>query len=296
MDEKTMKNSNFLDEIIKSLKPTDILNIIGKVGTGKSSLAINIIKNIVINSNKNVAIFSLETASVSLIPLLIKMKINKLNVFINKSDFEKNPEIEEITSKGFFYLYDGENIKTGKIKTQIDSLIEELKKRKQKLDLIVIDYLQLTYPSTDNLYIDTEDKKGKKLREDYDALIKQFAETNLNEIMEMNIKKLKEIAENYNIPIILVTMLNNNEKKGNEQRKVIKENSDIVIEIERQEKDTIMKLTLPNKQTQNINVQFNKTLCEFVETKTRKQLKEDAFRKEIEQIIKEHKDEFDKLS
>ena len=135
------------------------------------------------------------------------------------------------------------------------------------MDLVFIDYLQLTYPSTDNLYIDTEDKKGKKLREDYDVLIKQFTETNLNEVMETNIKQLKEIAENYNIPIILVTMLSDNEKKEKEQRKIIKENSDVVVEIERQEKYSIMKLTLPNKQTQNINVQFNKTLCEFVERK-----------------------------
>ena len=262
-----MKNSNFLEEIIKDLKPTDILNIIGKAGIGKSSLAINIIKNIVISNNKNVAMFSLETASVSLIPLLIKMKANKLNVFINKSDFEKNPEINEITSKGFFYLYDGENIKTGKIKSQIDSLIEELKKRKQKLDLVCIDYLQLTYPSTDNLYIDTEDKKGKKLREDYDVLIKQFAETNLNEIMETNIKKLKEISTNCNIPIILVTMLSDNKEQENEQKKVIKENSDVVMEIERQENNSQIKITDSKNKTEIINCKFDKNSCEFIEIK-----------------------------
>lgn len=293
---KLMKNSNFLDEIIKSLKAADILNITGKVGTGKSSLAINIIKNMILNNNKNVAMFSLESFSVSLVSLITQMKSKNLNAFINKTNFEKNPEIEEKTSKCFFYMYDGVSIKIGKIKSQVDNLIEELKKRKQKLDLVCIDYLQLTYPSTDSLYIDTEDKKGKKIREDYDVLIKQFAETNLNEIMETNIKKLKEIAGNYNIPIILVTMLSNNEKKENEQRKVIKENSDVVVEIKRQEKDSIMKLTLPDKQTQNINVQFNKTLCEFVETNIAEELKEEKFKKEIEQIIKEHKDEFDKLS
>ena len=33
-----------------------------------------------------------------------------------------------------------------------------------------------------------------------------------------------------------------------------------------------------------------------IENKTEKKLKEEEFRKEIEQIIKEHKDEFDKLS
>lgn len=284
------------EEIIKDLKPTDILNIIGKVGNGKTSLAVNIAKNIVINSNKNVAIFSLETTSVSLLSLITEMKNKKLNVFINKTDFEKNPEINEKTSKGFFYIYDGESVKTGKIKSQIDNLIEELKKRKQKLDLVFIDYLQLTYPSIDNLYIDTKDKKGQELKGNYDVLIKQFANTNLNEVMETNIKQLKELAENYNIPIILVTMLSNNDKKRDEQRKIIKENSDIVIEIERQENNSQIRITDSKNKIEIINCKFDKNSCEFIETKTAKQLKEEDFKKEIKQIIKEHKDEFDKLS
>ena len=128
MDEQIVKESNFLDEIIKSLKAADILNITGKVGTGKSSLAMNIIKTVVMNSNKNVAMFSLETTSVSLLSLITEMKNKGLNVFINKTDFEKDKEIDEETSKGFFYIYDGESVKTGKIKSQIDNLIEELKK------------------------------------------------------------------------------------------------------------------------------------------------------------------------
>lgn len=267
MKKESMKESNFLNEIITDLKAKDILNIIGKVGSGKTSLAINIIKNMIVNNNKNVAIFSLESFSVSFVSLITQMKSKNLNAFINKSNFEKNPEIEEKASKCFFYMYDGVNIKIGKIKLQVDNLIEELKKRKQKLDLIVIDYLQLTYPSTDSLYIDTEDKKGKKLREDYDVLIKQFANTNLNEVMETNIKKLKEIAENYNIPIILVTMLSNNDEKRDEQRKKIKENSDIVMEIERQENNSQIEITNSKNKTEIINCELDRTLCEFVETK-----------------------------
>lgn len=263
MEEK----ATFLDGIIKDLKTTDIVNIIGKVGTGKSSLAMNIIKNVVMNRNKNVAMFSLGTTSVSLIPLLIKMKTNKLNIFINKTDFDKDKEIDEETSKGFFYLYDGVSVTMEKIKQQVDSLIEELKKRKQKLDFILIDYLQLTYPSIDSLYIDTEDKKGKKLREDYDVLIKKFASTNLNEIMETNIKKLKEIAENYNIPIILVTMLSNNDEKRDKQRNIIKDNSDIVIEIERQKDNSQIEITNSKNKTEIINCKFDKNSCEFIEVK-----------------------------
>lgn len=263
MEEK----ATFLDEIITDLKNKNIINIIGKVGSGKTSLAVNVVRNIVLNNNKNVAIFSLESFSVSLLSLMTEMKNEGLNVFVNKTDFEKNTEIEEETSKGFFYIYDGESVKTGKIKSQIDNLIEELKKRKQKLDLVLIDYLQLTYLSIDSLYIDTEDKKGKKLREDYDVLIKQFANTNLNEFMETNIKQIKEIAENYNNPIILITMLSDNDKKRDEQRKIIKENSDIVMEIERQEDNSQIKITNSKNKTKIINCKFNKNLCDFMEIK-----------------------------
>lgn len=239
MEEKTA----FLDKIIKDLKTTDIVNIIGKVGTGKSSLAMNIIKNVVMNSNKNVAMFSLGITSVSLIPLLIKMKTNELNIFMNKTDFDKDKEIDEETSKGFFYLYDGVSVTMEKIKQQVNSLIEELKKRGQKLDFILIDYLQLTYPL--NLSVDT----------------------NFNEIAEENIKKLKDIAENYNIPIILVMMLSDNKEQENEQKKVIKENSDIVIEIEREKDFSQIEITNSKNNTRIISCKFDNTLCEFIEIK-----------------------------
>ena len=239
MEEKV----TFLDEIIKSLKTADILNITGKVGTGKSSLAMNIIKTVVMDSNKNVAMFSLGTTSVSLIPLLIKMKTSKLNIFMNKTDFDKDKEIDEETSKGFFYLYDGVSVTMEKIKQQVDSLIEELKKRGQKLDFILIDYLQLTYPL--NLSVDT----------------------NFNKIAEENIKKVKELAEHYNIPIILVTMLSDNEKKEIEQKKIIKDNSDIVMEIKMQKDNSQIKITNSKNKTEIINCKFNKKLCEFIQKK-----------------------------
>lgn len=239
MEEK----ATFLYEIIKDLKTMDIVNIIGKVGTGKSSLAMNIIKNVVMNSNKNVAMFSLESFSVGLVSLITQMKSKNLNAFINKTDFEKNPEIEEKTSKCFFYMYDGVSVTMEKIKQQVDSLIEELKKRKQKLNLVFIDYLQLTYPL--NLPVDT----------------------NFEEVAEENIKKLKEIAESYNIPIILVTILSDNDKKRDEQRKIIKDNSDIVLEIEKQEDISQIEITNSKNKTKIINCKFNKNLCDFMEIK-----------------------------
>ena len=257
-----------IKEIIPDLRKTNIVSIIGKVGTGKTTLATNIIKNFITDTEvkRNVAIYSFESFSVSLISLITQMKIKELNVFINEKDFDKDKkkELEGQISSGFFYLYEG-GMTIKKLKLEIDNLSKKLKEHKNHIDLIFIDYLQLTYPPTENLYVDTKDKKGEELKENYDALIKQFANRNLNGIAEENIKKLKEIAEAYNIPIILVTMLSSNEKKEMEQRKIIHENSDIIVELERQENDSIMKLSLPNKQTQIFNLKFNKKQCEFIE-------------------------------
>ncbi len=56
-----------------------------------------------------------------------------------------------------------------------------------------------------------------------------------------------------------------NKKKEIEQRKIIHKNSDIVIELERENNDSMIKLTLPNKETQVFNLEFNKKQCKFIE-------------------------------
>ena len=201
-----------MKEIVKELKNAKIISIIGKVGTGKTTLATNIIKNFITDSEgkRNVVIYSFESFSVVLISLISQITSHKLNIFINKTDFEKDKNIKEMmkekTSSGLFYLYEG-GLTIKKLKLEIDNLSEKLKKHEKQIDLIFIDYLQLTYPL--NLSVDT----------------------NFNKIAEENIKKLKDIAENYNIPIILVMMLSDNKKKENEQRKIIHESSDIIIEL-----------------------------------------------------------------
>ncbi|MBR6980824.1 MAG: hypothetical protein IKH88_13440, partial [Prevotella sp.] len=73
--------------------------------------------------------------------------------------------------------------------------------------------------------------------------------------------------EHYNIPIILVTMLSDNEKKELEQKKIIKDNSDIVMEIKRQKDNSQIKITNSKNKTEIINCKFNKKLCEFIQKK-----------------------------
>lgn len=234
-----------IHEIVNELKNAKIVSIIGKVGTGKTTLATNIIKDFITDTEvkRNVAIYSFESFSVSFISLISQMKKKNLNVFMNKTDFDKNKEIEEETNTGFFYLYDGVGMPIDKVKSEINKLSEEIKKYGKKLDAIVVDYLQLTYPL--NLPVDT----------------------NFEEVAEENIKKVKELAEHYNIPIILVTMLSNNDKKRDKQKEIIKENSDIVIELEKQENNSQIGITNLKNKAEIINCKFDKNSCEFIEVK-----------------------------
>ena len=52
-----------------------------------------------------------------------------------------------------------------------------------------------------------------------------------------------------------------------EQRKVIKENSDIVMEIKRNKENSQIEITNSKNNTKIINCKFDKISCEFIEIK-----------------------------
>ena len=62
-------------------------------------------------------------------------------------------------------------------------------------------------------------------------------------------------------------MLSDNKEQENEQKKVIKENSDIVIEIEREKDFSQIEITNSKNNTRIISCKFDNTLCEFIEIK-----------------------------
>ncbi len=127
MKERIEPKFENLEQITKGFKNADVISIIGKVGSGKSSLALNIVKNVVIKSNKNIAVYSLGTTSVGVIPFLIQITQLNLTSYINKFDFDNNEIIKKETSNVFLYIYDGTGITIEKLKAQTDNLINELK-------------------------------------------------------------------------------------------------------------------------------------------------------------------------
>lgn len=132
-----------LDELTNGLQKSDLIILAARPGVGKTSFALTIAANAAINFNQNVAFFSLEMDGVQLAQRLLcsqaQIDQSKLrNGFLNAE--EKRRLIAAVTPINQAPLYVDDNADLGIM--ELMSKARQLK-RKGKLDLLIIDYLQL---------------------------------------------------------------------------------------------------------------------------------------------------------
>ena len=132
-----------LDELTNGLQNSDLIILAARPGVGKTSFALTIAANAAIDFNKNVAFFSLEMDGVQLAQRLLcsraKVDQSKLrNGKLNRD--EMNQLIAKVAPINQSPLYVDDNADLGIM--ELMSKARDLK-RKGKLDMLVIDYLQL---------------------------------------------------------------------------------------------------------------------------------------------------------
>lgn len=132
-----------LDQLTNGLQKSDLIILAARPGVGKTSFALTIAANAAINYNQNVAFFSLEMDGVQLAQRLLcsqaQIDQSKLrNGFLNAE--EKRRLIAAVTPINQAPLYVDDNADLGIM--ELMSKARQLK-RKGKLDLLIIDYLQL---------------------------------------------------------------------------------------------------------------------------------------------------------
>lgn len=132
-----------LDELTNGLQPSDLIILAARPGVGKTSFALTIAANAAIDYNRHVAFFSLEMDGVQLAQRLLcsraqvdqsKLRSGKLN------REEMNKLITYVTPINQAPLFVDDNADLGIM--ELMSKTRKLK-RQGKLDLVVIDYLQL---------------------------------------------------------------------------------------------------------------------------------------------------------
>lgn len=126
--------------MITGLNKTDLILIAARPGMGKTSLALNIAENVATKGGRTVAVFSLEMSSEQLAQRLLSSQASVEGQLLRTGeltgdDWVRIAMASQVLSKADVYLDDTPGITVGEMKAKL--------RRLKKVDLVIIDYLQL---------------------------------------------------------------------------------------------------------------------------------------------------------
>ena len=133
-----------LDKITNGLQKSDFIVLAARPGVGKTTIGMNIIEHAALVDNKVCAVFSLEMPRIQLAQRLLcsysRVSMSKaLAGELSQSDWKKLWKASAELKKAKIYIDDSSKITPA----EILSKCRRLKSRKEGLDIIMIDYIQL---------------------------------------------------------------------------------------------------------------------------------------------------------
>ncbi|PIR07233.1 MAG: replicative DNA helicase [Candidatus Komeilibacteria bacterium CG11_big_fil_rev_8_21_14_0_20_36_20] len=176
---------NDLDKLLSGLQKSDLVVLAARPSLGKTSLALDLVRNIAIRSKTPVGIFSLEMSKEQLVDRLLaseagvdlwKMRTGRLSDKEEDDDFPRIGRAMGILSEAPIFIDDSPNVNIMEIRTKARRL-----KMEHNLGLLVVDYLQLM------------DSGGRQ-------------ENRVQEISEIS-RALKQIAKELDVPVLALSQL-----------------------------------------------------------------------------------------
>jgi replicative DNA helicase len=133
-----------LDRLTSGLQPSDLIIVAARPSMGKTSFAMNIAENASIEDGKVVGVFSLEMSKEALLMRMLAscadVDSHKLRTgFLGKEDMQKLTHAMEKLMHAKLYIDDTPGISV----TELRSRARRLKNQEGRLDLVIVDYLQL---------------------------------------------------------------------------------------------------------------------------------------------------------
>ena len=225
-----------LDLLTQGFQKSDLIIIAGRPSMGKTSLSLNITLNIIKNSKLPVLFFSLEMSKEQLMYRLLSIESNIDQTILksgklSQNDWSKLNRIIRIISKLPLFMDDNPNLSTQDIRSKIKTIISE----QTQIGLVIIDYLQLMQNS--------ELKNENRVQE-------------LSQIT----RYLKNIAREFNIPIIALSQLSRSVENRMDQKPILsdlRESGSI-----EQDSDLVLMLS---KLKSNNSSYSNENISSFVE-------------------------------
>jgi replicative DNA helicase len=252
-----------LDLLTQGFQRSDLIIIAGRPSMGKTALGLNIALNILKESKLPILFFSLEMSKEQIIYRLLSIEANINQTRLKtgklyKDDWLKLNKIIKVMSKVPFFIDDIPNLSIQDIQLKIKTILFE----QGNIGLIIIDYLQLMQNS--------EFKSGNRVQE-------------LSQIT----RYLKNLAREFNVPIIALSQLSRNVDNRVDQKPIlsdlresgsIEQDADVVLMLNRvksvnsnQNQDQISSITelivakQRNGPTGTIKLVFNENQTKFLE-------------------------------
>ena len=251
-----------IDKMLGGLQPSDLLIIAGRPGMGKTGFLLSALKNAALNHKKHVAVFSLEMSNEQLVQRLIAQETGINSTRLRSGQLAADEwllftqAIEVLTDTQIF-LDDTPALTPLQLRTKCRRLHLEY-----KLDLIVVDYLQLM----------TGDLRSNN---------------RVQEVSDIS-RSLKILARELNVPVLAAAQLSRAVEQRSDKRPVLsdlresgslEQDADIVMFIYRPEvyeEDTALKNLAEiivakhrNGPTGDVQLVFRKNLAKFENAATR---------------------------
>jgi replicative DNA helicase len=175
-----------LDSLIQGFQKSDLIIIAGRPSIGKTAFCLSLGINVIKYSKTPILLFSLEMSKEQIMYRLLGMEtnINQMRLRSGKlyrTDWIKLSKVIKILSKLPFFIDDTADLSIQDIRSKIKTILFE----QNNIGLVMIDYLQLM--------------QSPKLKSDNRAY----------ELSQIT-RSLKNIAREFNVPIIALSQLSRN--------------------------------------------------------------------------------------
>ena len=188
-----------LDAITSGWQPSDLIIIAARPGMGKTAFVISMAKNMAIDFNHAVAVFSLEMSSVQLITRMISSETGLTSEKLRKGNLEAheweqlNVKVKRLSDAPIF-IDDTPSLSIFDLRAKARRLVSQ-----HNVRIIVVDYLQLMTAGNNN--------KGGGNREQEISMIS---------------RNLKALAKELEVPVIALSQLSRAvETRGGSKRPLL---------------------------------------------------------------------------
>ncbi|MBI9009599.1 MAG: replicative DNA helicase [Tenericutes bacterium] len=205
---------HMLNKLTLGLQPSDLIIIAARPSVGKTAFALNLALNVGnLKRKPHIAFFSLEMGNEQLVMRLLSCQGQVDNTSLRKGDlnpqdWERLQHAAKALESTNIYFDDSGTVRVTELRSKCRKLRQE-----DKLDLIIIDYLQLLSGSGDY--------KGNRVQE-------------VSEISRI----LKEMARELKVPVVALSQLSRNLERRENKRPImadlresgsIEQDADIII-------------------------------------------------------------------